>query len=701
MRKCRGEAVTERSAHACADPVQITPLSNSIHQLTGCGDARREQGKSSMHPNIRLAAIAAACATLHCPASAADEELPQVVVTATRFDDADPRIPSNITVLSRKDLRSIPANSVPDLLKVVAGVDSRPLYGPLGMDATIDMRGFGSTGSSNTLLLLDGMRLNPVDMGSIIWSAIPIESIERIEIMRGTGTVLYGDGATGGVINIITDKSGKPRTNVSVTAGSRDYKDIQFEIARGSDIGYFNFFGKGASTDGYRNNNHQDQTSASGRAGLFLDRGEVFANYSFYRESSGLPGNRLSAQYRNDPRGTSSPLNDQNRDGYMIRPGISYRATPTLTLEAETGVEHQELNSRYVSSKYFSDRVRDRVFLTPRLRWQHGLGTHTSETVVGLDYYDGDVTSTNRGGPNQDASQTSSAIYAQNNTGLTDHVNLTIGGRNQRVKQKAAQDAYAAWFTPAMSGDSTRSRSAYDLGLTYAKDEWRIYGKTGTTFRFANVDELFGSDAFGNPVFAGDLRPQHGTINEIGGQFRGAKGGMRASLYQLDLKDEIGYDGALFANTNFDPTRRQGLETEADWRVTNTITLKASYAYINAKFRDGTYAGKEVPLVSRHQGTIQAIWNTGPTGTYSGVVRRMGERRFDSDFSNTQGMLDGYTTVDLQAEWNLKPWRVTAKLLNATDKKYSPFAGYSSSKSDTYYYPADGRAFFMTGRYDF
>ncbi len=654
--------------------------------------------------HIKLTATAVAIATL-APAGtyASEAALDPVVVTATRFNDADPKVPANITVLTRQDIRTIPANSVPELLKVVAGVDSRPLYGALGMDATVDMRGFGSTGTSNTLILLDGMRLNPVDMGGIIWSSIPVESIERIEVMHGSGTVLYGDGATGGVINIITNKSGKPRANVSATVGTRNFKEAQFEIANSNQIGYFNLFGQDTSADGYRSNNHQDQTNASGRAGLYLDRGEIYANYSLYRDSSGLPGNRLSAAYENNPRGTLTPHDSQNRDGYLIRPGVVYQVNSTLTLEAETGVEHQNLNSRYVSSSYYSDRARDRVFFTPRARWQHGLGDHASETVLGFDYYDGKVDSTNRGGPNQSASQTSSAIYAQNITGLTDHLNLTVGGRSQRVKQEADQDPYTSIWgtTPAMTGNATRTRSAFDLGLAYAQDKWRVYGKTGTTFRFPNVDELFGADVFGNPVFAGDLRPQHGTINEIGGQIRGTNAGIKGALYQLDLKDEIGYDGALFANTNFDPTRRRGFETEADWSITNSVTLKGSYAYIDATFTEGAYSGKEIPLVPKHQGTLQAIWNTGVTGTYSGVIRYTGERRFGSDFTNTHGMLDGYTTVDLQGEWDIKPWRVTAKLLNATDKKYAPFAGYSAFKNDTYYYPADGRAFFLTGRYAF
>jgi iron complex outermembrane receptor protein len=94
-------------------------------------------------------------------------------------------------------------------------------------------------------------------------------------------------------------------------------------------------------------------------------------------------------------------------------------------------------------------------------------------------------------------------------------------------------------------------------------------------------------------------------------------------------------------------------------------------------------------------------WNAGQAGTYSAAVRHVGDRRYGSDFANAQGMLAGYTTLDLQAAWDLKPWKITAKVLNATDRKYAPIAGYSAFYHDTYFYPADARGFFVAGRYDF
>ena len=635
------------------------------------------------------------------PARAADLQPDAVVVTATRFVDVDSGVAANVSVITRQDIRNTPAQNLPDILSTRAGVDVSQLGGAMGRNATVDMRGFGATATSNTLILVDGLRVNPVDMGSIIWSSIPLESVERIEIMRGSGTVLYGDGATGGVINIITNKSGNPVAAVTATVGSYGYRGTDLQLANGNDKAYYNLFVNTADADGYRQNSQQDQRTASGRVGWLLDRGEVFTDFAVYKESNGLPGSVFSAAYRDDPRSTRTPRDTENRDGYRLRPGVSYRLNENVTLEGEIAHERQDLDAKYVSSASSSDRVRETTSFTPRLRWRHGLDALPSETVVGYDYYDGKVNSDNTGYANQGASQQSSSLYLQNVTKFSEQLSLTLGGRSQRMKQQADQDAYGAgWsFTPAMDGDSARTQNAYDVGLAYAAGGWRVYGKTGTTFRFANLDELFGYDPITyTPVFAGDLKPQHGTSNEVGGSVAVGPTKLRASLYRIELTDEIGFDGS--SNTNLDPTRRQGGELEADWKISDDWQAKAAYAYVDATFRSGANSGKEVPLVARNQASAQLIWNTGRTGSYSALVRYVGERRYGSDYANAQGVLAGYTTLDLQSVWNLKPWKVTAKLINAFDKKYSPYAGYSAYKNDTYYYPADGRSVFVSARYD-
>lgn len=635
---------------------------------------------------------------------AADQRLDSVVVTASRFRETNPGVAGNISIITRQDIRDTPAQNLPDVLAARMGIDVRQLGGVMGRDATVDMRGFGATATNNTLILIDGLRVNPIDSGSIIWSSIPLESIERIEIVRGSGTILYGDGATGGVINIITDKSGLAVAGVSATLGSFGYRGADAQFAGGDDRVYYHLFANYADSRGYRKNSQQDQQAVSGRIGRWVDGGEVFADFAAYQESAGQPGSIFSAAYHDDPRSTRTPRNAVARDGYRLRPGVSYRLTDRLSLEAEAAFERQNLYADYFSGfgTSTSDRLRETVSFTPRLRWRHDLGSLASETVLGFDYYDGKVRSDNVGFANQTANQESSGLYLQNRTSLMPNLSLTLGGRTQRVRQEAHQDAYAPFFSPAVDGHATHTQGAYDVGLSYAGEGWRVYGKTGTSFRFANVDELFGFDTLRFvPVFAGNLKPQHGRIDEFGGSVTFDRATLRTSFFQLDLTDEIGYDDALGANANLSPTRRKGVELEAEWMIATRLQAKASYAYTQAQFRSGAYSGSTVPLVPREQASLQVSWNTGAVGNYAATARYVGSRRYDGDLANAQGMLAGYTTVDLQGVWNIRPWKITAKVLNALDRKYAPLAGYSSFYQDTYYYPADARSFFISGRLDF
>ena len=226
--------------------------------------------------NPRLTPLAAALlVTCTTPLRADDaRDLDTVVVTATRFAEPESRLPANTSVITRDDIRNSPARDLPGILKSSAGVVVRALSGSLGIDSTIDIRGFGESAGSNTLILLDGQRLNPIDLGSINWSAIPLDSVERIEILRGTGSVQYGDKATGGVVNIITDKSGHPRFGATLGVGSYGTQTADLNAATGNATGYINAFAHYADTNGWRANNQADQLALSGRGGIYLARGD-------------------------------------------------------------------------------------------------------------------------------------------------------------------------------------------------------------------------------------------------------------------------------------------------------------------------------------------------------------------------------------------------------------------------------------------
>jgi iron complex outermembrane receptor protein len=652
--------------------------------------------------------VALATALLVTPFAFADQN--EVVVTATRFDESDPRIPANLVVITAEDIRNTPATSVPDLLKATAGIEVRPLYGPIGIDATVDLRGFGDTAGSNTLILVDGQRLNPIDGGSLSWSTIPLGSIQRIEIMRGSGTILYGDRATGGVINIITDKSGRAAASVQASAGSYGYRGADGQLAGAIDGTTFNLVGHYAGTDGWRSNSHADQRAASGRIAHRLSSGEYFADFAAFKDSNGLPGALLSHDYQIDPTRARTPFDSQRRSGYRLRPGVSLKLSDSLSFDGEVAFEHQNYHADEVSFASLFINRHDTLSATPRLRWQAGFGGMRNETVAGLDYYHGKVDSTSIGMPSvipQGARQTSAALYVQNVTELSGRWALTVGARQQRMDQLAQQSAYVADFgfgpttVPGLNGSATHTRGAFDLGLVFQSGGWRAFGKYGSLFRFPNTDELFGFDPItGNPVFAGSLLPQHGTNGELGASFTAGATVAQLSAYRVNLADEIAFDGNTFANVNLAATRRQGLEAELDWPVAAGVKAHAVYTYTDARFREGAYDGRQIPLVARNKGALRLTSSDGGYGAYSLAVTYVGHRRYSGDFANVRGTLAGYTTVDLQGSWKLARWTLTAKLINALDRRYAPFAGYSTFVNDHYYYPADARSLFASVRYD-
>ena len=126
-----------------------------------------------------------------------------VVVTASRFGTPALEQPIAIQVITAEEIRQGTASSVSEVLSRQGGVHARINF--LGIpDSPVDLRGFGMTGDQNTLILVNDQRLSENELASARLSSIPLDSIERIEILRGAGAVLYGGGATGGTINIIT-----------------------------------------------------------------------------------------------------------------------------------------------------------------------------------------------------------------------------------------------------------------------------------------------------------------------------------------------------------------------------------------------------------------------------------------------------------------------------------------------------------------
>ncbi len=643
----------------------------------------------------RLTPLAAALAAtaLAAPAFAIDTLTP-VVVTGSRFETPVTSVPASLTVIDGEELRAHPSFSLPDLLRSRAGVQVRSLYGHLAVDSTVDIRGMGEAAGGNVLVLVDGQRINPVDSAGINWAAIPRESIDRIEILRGGGTVLFGDRAVGGVINIITRKAEARALAITAGVGSFGFRSLGASGSTRSDAGWhLRAEALSARENGYRDNGEADQATASARIGYDGIQGlDLFADLTAWDNSNGLPGALFRAQYESDPRFARRPNDISERRGHRVRPGLRWQLADNMMLDAEVADERHDDALRMPG--FASDRERDTTAFTPRLRWRHGLAGRPSDTVFGLDLYRGDVDARSSFS-RQTAEQRSTAAYVHNTTQWTAHWSTTLGLRHQRMKQEAAD------LTAAVEGRATRDKSAAELGVQWKANGTRVFARLGQVFRFANTDELFGFDPFTfATIFAGDLRPQHGTHKELGIQTHLGAARLQASLFRIDLKDEIGFDGNIFANVNLPRTRRDGLELEAALPLPGGFQVDLSHTIVQAEFADGANDGKRIPLVARHRSTAGVEWSAPRWGSHGLRAVRTGSRPISGDFANARDVLPAHTVVDWQSSLSRGGWTGTFAIRNLTDRKYAEFGGFGGFPADYFFYPANERAYYLSLRYD-
>ena len=191
--------------------------------------------------------------------------LDEVVVTATRDQESIYKVPAKVSVITEDEIKTSGASNVVELFDKLEGIYIRS-YSGNPSESIIDIRGFGGDNpNGKTLVLLNGMRLNRPDMKSINWSQIPINTIERIEVVRGASSAMYGDAAIGGVINIITKKGDGPlKANAAVLAGSYGFHNESAGITGSHEKWNYALTGENSSSDGYR-----DRSEFSSQSGGF------------------------------------------------------------------------------------------------------------------------------------------------------------------------------------------------------------------------------------------------------------------------------------------------------------------------------------------------------------------------------------------------------------------------------------------------
>ncbi len=674
-----------------------------------------------MKTRIFFVAIALAICTFSITATAdTDFQQGAVIVTSTRLADDTTHLPSSVTVITAEEIRRSPAKTLPELLALQAGVSTRSLFGNHATDATLDLRGFGVTSTQNTLILLDGRRLNDIDLSEVNYTAIPLANIARIEIIRGGGGVLYGDGAVGGAINIVTKKKVRAGTtgNVTVTGESYNTKQLDASVSHGEGPFAFNIFANGIDSGGYRRNNALRQSDLQTDMRWSEDRGEWYLKLGADDQRLRLPGARHVDpglgidELNNDRRGTDTPHDYANQIGNSLTAGYSRFLSGDQELIIDGGYRIKNQKAFFADDKdggafaNFVDTDLATASFTPRLKTDHALFDQPGTVITGLDYYysqynsDRSLNPSTTGTPihQLDVTQTSLAIYVQDMSEISVNSTLTAGVRLQQVRLQAHDNfdpnaPGSAFGSGAPDHQSTDNQHMLDLGLRHRLDEkWSVFGKLGRSVRFATIDEFFQTDPNNFLQTFSPLTPQTAETIDLGADYTEGTTRLSLGIYRMDLLHEIHFNPAIFANENLDPTRRHGVTLSATQQIAQTWRVTADYAYTRAVFRAGIFAGNEVPLVSRDTGSLSFLWTPKDKLTLSMTARYTGVKRFDNDETNTFQKIPAYATVDFKLIGGDKAWKWQAAVNNLFGKNAFDYGVRSPSSPNIYNaYPLPGR----------
>ncbi len=611
------------------------------------------------------------------PAEEAPLLMDEVVVTAGRVEQSTARIPAHVTVITAEQIQESGAQSVPDALRALAGVLVTDLNGN-GMNQTVDMGGFGESAGRHVAVLVDGRRLNPIDLANVAWVTVPLEQIERIEVLHGGGAVLYGDNAMGGVINIIT----KEAEGTSYFAGELGFgshggkkEQVRANIQHGGGRMYLEYDHQ--ESDGYRDRSASDRESVLGKVTFDIDpETYIWADLSVTSSAYELPGPLTAAEMAAD----RTQVSLYNQDDYGTNESVAF----SLGLKKSVGdgglwTVNLARQQEDLESDIWSYMVMD--VETNSLNTQYGLdrtlagfGNHL---LLGFEYYDVDYGMKGdhwSGGTNRfEHEKQTASVYVKNDLMMTDEILVSAGVRYEmpRFDLQAETVGY-----PVNHKEMTEAEWAWDLGLSYRfADESKIYGRLYRSFRYPAVDEF--TNVTSGEVNE-DLKQETALGYEAGLRLAvGKKASIDLRLYQMRLEDEITWVGPYDTgqNENLDKTRHIGGELSGRYQASKVLGLYGGITYTKAELTSGPNDGNEIPQVPNWKTTAGVRYTPTEKLRLNGVYNYVGKSYFGYDYTNSSDKLDDYKTIDLSVSYQYsKQIELYLNGTNILNEKYSASA---------------------------
>ena len=619
----------------------------------------------------------------------------EVTVTASRYEEKTAGVAANVTVITEEDIVNSTATDIPGLLRSQVNIQVTDIAGNKRF-YNVDLRGFGETAPANTLVLVDGRRVNQPSLNGVDWMQIPLERVKRIEIVRGgRGSVLYGDNAGAGVINIITGEEGPPTGKVELSGGSYQTFRSNAQVAGSGPTLRYAASGGYFRGDGYRSNSQSEGGDFGGSLGLRLgDRGNLEFSGGVHMDKTGLPGAILESEFgAGASREDSLHLDDfVDIDDYyvLVSPELRLLDQGMLQLDFSARRRDSTFFSSFIGGTFDGKTETDFYTVSPRLLLQEKIGGLTNSLSIGYDFVDAteDIFNTTVFSGFESPSlftlkKRNHGLYFYDEVYPVESLALSAGYRYDRATFR---------FAPSSPDQISHDENLYTAGLNYRfHRETFLYFGYSKSFRYPVLDEMF--NFFGNTIDT-NLQPQTGDDLEVGLRHYFTESFFgNLNFFHVDMDNEIFFNpiGGAFgfgANQNFEgKTRKKGLELSLGAYAHRT-TLRGSYSFTDADVRDGQYQGRGVPGVSRHKMTVESQVHLTPKFTAGLSGTYVGKKYFQSDWSNVFGEQDAYFLLNARLRYPLRRATLFLDLNNLLNQEYSEYGVLGGFPAERAFYPS-------------
>lgn len=622
------------------------------------------------------------------PASAAiigsqNSVVPPILVKAKTFDRSYTSGPA--AILTRDEMNATGIVSLSQALQDLAGIQLQDLTGN-SSQVMLGMRGFGANATSNTLMMLNGIPLTNPDLAPPDLNAIPLRDIEYVEVVAGSESVLYGDQAVGGVINVITREHPKENAAVFCDAGSFNLAECSLIWNHHMGRLQFDITGTTEHTDNYRDHNTYDQRLVLGKFFFPYTTGSLTFHYKLANEDMEYPGALTAEQVSENRRQANNDI-DYFRDwsGFFH---LKQKQILNASWQLETDIARRNMNGH---GTLFSPFTQSRLiyFLKPQLK---GIIAGTSITT-GLDFQTDNYHLNSPYGLNDDTQQ-KYGLFALANYPYTNKLSFSAGARGAMLTSRLVSSNRL---------DLVNRAFATTLGGSYQyTHHLQFYLRRAESFRFPKADE---NNATPNGIIG--LRTQRGVAYEAGTQLQEDTYSAKFNLYQLNLKDEIAFDPTqtpqdpFGSNRNLSPTIRRGFSLSGKDKLTNQLSLNGQYNFVSARFQNGVDAGDRIPLVSENilRGGVEYkladFFSIYPEAVFTS------NQYAANDDANIAGAIGGYTIYNFNLHYEKKNILASLRFNNIFNKYYYFYTVYQPSVDSEFFYPAPGRNFTLSLTYLF